>query len=296
MPLLTKSKLINNTLTFKYRHCRGVVFWLKNADMVPIAQSVVSVLAKPDQTTLPDNIEILKDAPVNKRLLFRIKLSVPTRRSVVAKVLNLHLTRLRFKYCWMKYHRYGFAEAANLIIAGERGIRVPHVYGYGRINGSLGLIERDVVILEDLNHHISITELLEQNKNNERECISIINRVIPTLISHYKARCNNWDINAGSLVFDRHDSELDPTVLDLEYVVFLDKPSFEVLMFLAGRVARHVLYAADWMNTEIFYDWAARLLDRAEIADMELRTRLLERFDHYLNIPCMPHKERIKIS
>jgi len=294
--VFNKSKIIKNALKSKYRHSGNIVFWLKNTDMISVAQTVLSTLDKYNRAVLPNNIEIIRNTPVRKRLLFRIKTSIPTQKSLVVKVLNVHLLRLRFKYCWMKYHRYGFAETANLIIARNRGINVPRVYGYGRINGPFGLIEKDIVILEDLNHHISISELLEQNKKNEQKCINIIDSVIPILISHYKAGCNNWDINQGSIMFDQQDSELGPIALDLEYVVFHDKPSLEVLMFLAARLAWHLLYAADWMNKEIFYPWANKLLGRAEIRDIDVRKKFMERFDYWLNISYIPHKERMKVT
>jgi len=49
------------------------------------------------------------------------------------------------------------------------------------------------------------------------------------------------------------------------------------------------------MNKEIFYSWAAKLTDRVEIRDMDLRKKLIERFDYYLNIPYIPHKKRMKV-
>jgi len=287
-----KSKIITNTLNFKYKHSDNIIFWLKDANIVSVVQSVLSALDKHNQSGLPDNIEILKNTPVSKRLLFRIKL--PAQKSFVAKVLTLHLFRLRLKYCWMKYHRYGFAETANLIAANNRGINVPQVYGYGRIYGSARLIKKDIVILEDLNHHIPIDELLERNKENEQECINTLDRVIPMLISHYKARCNNWDINTGSVVFDNQDSESHPIALDFEYVVFYNKSSLENLMFLAARLAWHVLYAADWMDKEIFYPWALKLLDRAKVTNIDLRKKLMDRFDYYLSLDYIPHRERMK--
>ena len=287
-----KSRTIKNTLKYKYQYSGKIVFWLKNADMVSIAQSVLSVLDRPDQTALPDNIEILKDTPPNKRLLFRIKPSVPSQESLVVKVCKIHLLRLRLKYCWMKYHRYGFAETANLMIASERGIKVPHVYGCGRINGPFGLIEKDIVILEDFNHHISFSELLEQNRKNEGECINILKRAIPVFASHYKAACNNWDINPGSIMFDQQGSELDPIALDFEFIVFHGKSSLEVLMFLAANFAKGF---SDWMNREIIDSWVAELLDRVKVEDLGIRERFLGRFDHYMSIPYMTHKERIKI-
>jgi len=289
---LNKSKIIKDTLKFEYRHCSNIVFWLKDPNIAPIAQLSLHTLDKCNQPALPDNIEILKNTPVRKRLLFRITSSTPTEKSFVVKVLTLHLFRLKFKYCWMKYHRYGFAETANLIIAHNRGINVPQVYGYGRIYGSFGLTKKDIVILEDLNHHISFSELLENNKENEEECINLLNRTSPVFVSHYKAACNNWDINPGSVMFDLHDLKLEPLVLDFEYVVFHKKPSLEVLMFLAANFAKGF---SDWMNRGIIDSWAAKLLDRVEVENPDVKGKFMKRFDYYMSFPYMPHKERMRI-
>ena len=289
---MNKSRIIKDVLKFKYRQSRNVVFWLKSPKMFSMIQSFLSALDKHDQPASSDNVEVLKKTPVNKRLLLRINSSIPIEKSFIIKVLTVHLLRLKLKYCWMKYYRYGFAETANLIIARNRGINVPRVYGYGRIYGSFGLIKKDIVILEDLNHHISFNELLEQNKENEEECINILNQAIPVFVSHYKARCNNWDINPGSIMFDLHDLKLEPLVLDFEYVVFHNKSSLEVLMFLAANFAKGF---SNWMNREIIDSWATELLDGVKVEDLDIRKKFMKRFDYYMSIPYMPHKERMRI-
>lgn len=294
--IFNKSKIIKNALKSRYRHSRGIVFWLKDADMIPVAQLILSTLEKYGRAALPDNIEIIRNIPVSKRLILRIKPSVPGQESFIVKVCNVHLLRLRLKYCWMRYFRYGFAEAANLVIAGDRGIKVPQLYGFGRINSPFCLIEKDIVILEDLNHHVAVDKLLQQNRGNKQECINILDRIIPMLISHYKAGCNNWDINAGSIMFEQQNPESEPVTLDFEHVVFHDRPSLEVLMFLAARLAWHIMYAAKWMNKELFYPWAAKLLDRAEVTDMGVRKKFMERFDYYLDMDYIPHKVRMKVT
>jgi hypothetical protein len=196
----------------------------------------------------------------------------------------------------MKYHRYGFAETANLIIAKNRDIKVPGVYGYGRINGPLGLIQKDIVILEDLRDHISISQLLEQNRNNGKKCIEILDSVIPLLIAHYKAGCNNWDINAGSIVYNRLEPQTGPVALDFEYIVYHSKPSLDVLVFLAARLAWHILYDAKWFDEDLFNPWAVKLLEAVPVTDEVIKNKFKERFDYYYSFDYIPHKVRMSVS
>lgn len=292
---MNKAKIIKNTLKFKYKHSRNIGFWLEDENLVPLTLSSLSIIDKYDRGVLPDNIEVVKNTPVNKRLLFRIDCPYTTQKTIIVKALNLHMLRLRFKYCWMKYHRYGFSETANIIVARERGIKLPKVYGYGQVYNSFGLIKKDIVFLEDLGNHIPINELLDQNKDNSQKCVDILDSVIPLLITHYKARCNNWDINTGSIVFDQKSPILEAKNLDFEYIVFNKKPSLEVLMFLAARLVWHIIYASPWIGNEIFSPWINRLIEAAGIKDTAIRKQLTERFHYHLAKDYIPHRERMKV-
>lgn len=288
---MNKTKIIKNALKFKYQHSGNVVFWLKDPDIIPQVDSFASALEKYGQSRLPGNIECIK--PVHRRLVFVIKPSTIGGKGFVAKVFTLYKLRIRLKYCLMKYNRYKFAEAANLIIARKRGMKVPRVYGYGRINGLFGLIEKDILLLEYLNHHISVGELLEKNKENKEKCIDILGRAIPVFVSFYNARCNSWDINPGSIMLNLKDPNTEPFALDFEYVIFYKKKSLEVLAHLAANFAKGF---SGWMNREIIDSWVIKLLDRVEIADVNIRKNFTNRFNYYMNIRNIPHKLKMNIQ
>lgn len=288
---MNKSKIIKDVLGFKHKASDKVVFWLKNPDIIPQVDSFASALEKYGQSRLPSNIECIK--PVHRRLVFVVKPSTVNEKGFVAKVFTLHKLRIRLKYCWMKYNRYRFAETANLIIASKRGMKVPQVYGYGRINGFSGLIQKDIVLLEYLNHHISVKELLKKNMGNKEECIDILDRAIPVFVSFYKARCNSWDINPGSIMFDLKDPNTEPLTLDFEYVIFHKKKSLEVLAHLAANFAKGF---SDWMNREIIDSWVIKLLDKVEAADVNIRKNFINRFNYCMNIRNIPHKLKMNIQ
>ncbi|UCE36783.1 MAG: hypothetical protein JSW00_14895 [Thermoplasmata archaeon] len=202
------------------------------------------------------------------------------------------MLRLKLKYCWMKYYRYGFAETANLIIARNRGINVPRVYGYGRIYGPFGLINKDMVILEDLAHLTSVDELLRLNRGDDKKCAKILSQTIPVFVSLHKAKCNIVYILSDAIMFSGEDSEQDAFVLDFEYARFYDQPSLEVLMYEAAYFA---VSCPDWLAHRIINDWVTKLLDAVGIRDNAGRKKLMERFKYYFHIPYMSHKESVEI-
>jgi hypothetical protein len=290
---LNKTRIIKQAMPVRYRLAPGIVFQLKTEDMIPFIRAMMGVAKKFNAAQKPDNINILKHTPDHKRLLFRLRLDNQPYQSIIVKTQKIHKLRLRIKYAWMKHYRYGFSEAANLVIAANRGIEVPQVFGYGYIKNGFGLTKTDIVLLEDLGQDsISIVELLEQNKNKPQECGNILDRLIHIFIAHYKAGCNNWDINQGSIIFIWRNGSWYPRVLDFEHIVFYDEPSMENLMFMAGQFAQHL---PGWMDIHIVDSWAMKLLDAINIKDDQQRKKWIERFNSHLNSPVLPHKVRQKI-
>lgn len=288
---MNKSKIIKEVLGFKHKASDKVVFWLKSPDIMPQVNFFASTLEKYGQSRLPSNIECIK--PVHKRLVFVVKPSAINEKGFVAKVFTLNKLRIRLKYCWMKYNRYKFAEVANLIIASKRGIKVPQVYGYGRINSPFGLIKKDIILLEYLNHHTSVEALLKKNMGNKEKCIDILDRTIPVFVSFYKAKCNNLDINPGSIMFDLKNPDTEPFALDFEYVIFREKKSLEVLAYLAANFAKGF---SGLMNRGIINSWAIKLLDRVEATGVNIRKEFINRFNYYMNIRNIPFKHRMNIQ
>jgi len=93
-------------------------------------------------------------------------------------------------------------------------------------------------------------------------------------------------------MFNLRDLKQEPLVLDFEYVVFHKGPSLEVLMFLAANFAKGF---SDWMDRGIIDSWADELLDRVEVEDLDVRRKFMKRFDYYMSVGYMPHKERMRI-
>ena len=131
---------------------------LRNENLLPVAQSVLSVIDDSEESPLPDNFQLLKGA-IGDRAVLRVKPSQFNEKSYVVKVCPVFRFKDRLKYPVMKTRTLGFSEAANLIIAAGRGLNVPKVYGYGSVYDSFWLTKMTIVILEDLSGYISVDEL-----------------------------------------------------------------------------------------------------------------------------------------
>lgn len=288
---MNKSKLIKDTLRFGYRHSQRAIFRLKNENIVPIAQSILSAIDECNESVLPDNVVTLKQSP-GKRIIFRINSSKFAQESFVAKVFLLHRFKHKLKYHWMKYQRYAFNEAANLIIAAHRGLNVPKVYGYGYTYGLPGLIKTSIVILEDLVQLTSVDELLRVNRVDEEKCAKILSRTIPVFVKLHKTMCHIVYILSDAIMLGSEGSNQDAFVLDFEYAKFHNKPSLEILMYEAAYFAQS---CPDFLTERIIYDWVAKLLDAVEIGDNANRRKLIERFNYYFVILPLSHKETVEI-
>lgn len=289
---MNKSKLIRDVLKFKHRHSQRASIWLKNENLVPVAQSAISAIDKYNEAISPHNVVTLKHC-AGKRVVFCINAPLTAKETFVVKVFPLRRLKHRLRFPWTKHSRYAFNEAANLIIAAKRGVRVPKVYGYGCIYDSHHLTKASLVLLEYLAQHTSADQLLKLNREDEKECARILDSTIPIFISLHEAYCNIVYILSDAIMLGGEDSKQDPVVLDFEYARFYDKPSLEVLVYEAAYFAQS---CPDWLERRIVYDWFAKLLDAVAIRDEGARRKLTGRFDYYLGAIChMSHKEAVNI-
>ena len=287
---MNKLKLIKTALKFKYRHSKKAAFWLKNENVVPMAQSAVSVIDKINGSALLYDVEIIKHG--SKRLLFRVNSSSSLKKSFIVKVYLLRHLKYKLKYHRIKYDRFSFSEATNLIAAGKRGLDVPKVYGYGHIYGCFWLIKMSIVIMEDLANYTSVRELLKLNKGDEKKCAQILSRTIPIFVSLYKTKCNHVDMNPGSIMLSNENSKQDVLLLDFESAKFNDKLSHKLLLFEAAYFAN---YCGAWVTERTHNEWRDKLLDAIEIRDNISRRELIERFNYYYYGERLHRKERRKI-
>ena len=287
---MNKSRLLKDVLKFRYRHSKVATFLLRSEDLVPVAQSVLSVMNKSEESSLPDDFQLLKGAK-GDRVVFRVKPSQFNKDSFVVKVCPVFRFKHRLAYLLMKTCTLGFSEAANLIIAASRGLNVPKVYGYGSIYDSCRLTKMTVVILEDLSGYISVDELLKLNRGDEQKCAEILSRTIPVFVDLYNAKCNNIEINLHAVMLGDKGSNPDTFVLDFENAKFHNNRSSEILIFEAASFVKWTPYL---LTKQLIDDWLAKLLDAIKVEDNTTRKKMTERFNYYC-ITKLHRKHRRKI-
>ena len=290
MFLLSKRRMLMAALGFEYRDLRRAKWRLSDRSLIPLAQLAASAIDTCGEPPSSHDVEILKRD--DRRLILRINLSQSGKHPFIMKVAPLRCLRQRLKYHSIKYNRFAFGEAVNLLIAAERGLKVPKVYGYGCIYGSCRLITKDVLILEDLAPRIPVGELLRLNSGDQEKCAQILNRTIPCFIDLYKAKCNNISTNMGAIMLGDENSKQDDFIVDFEYAEFHDKPNPEVLMFEAGHFAKH---CCTWVGKQIVDEWKDKLLDAIEIQRPSTRDKMIGYFNYYFNAQ-LSRKERQKVG
>ena len=277
-------------MRFRYDDTQKSTWWLKDESLVPVARSILAAVDKCPESSSPDNFQILKQT--HDRLILRVLPQNFASQSFIAKIFILSCLRHKLKYHIKKYDRFGFAEAANLIIAAQRGLNVPRIYGYGRIYGSLALIKKSIVLLEDLAHQATVGKLLELNSRDQNKCADILGRTIPVFAGLYKANCNHIDVNPESILLDDEDLKQRVFLLDFEYARFYDRPSLEILMFEAAHFAKA---CSGWLKEDTINNWVANLLDAIEVRDALSREKTIRRFNYYYFGIRLSRRERIKI-
>lgn len=277
-------------LKFRYNAPEKTVWLLKNEGLIPVVQSILPVINKFDDSSLPQNIQLIKGNK-DDRIVFRVNSLPSNMESFVVKICPFLRFKHRLEYTVVRHHIFGISEAANLIIASERGLSVPKVYGYGCIYDSFRLIKMSVVILEYLNHYSPVVELLELNRGDEQKCAEILGRTIPIFVGLYKAGCNNIEINLHSIMLSDNGSNPDAFVLDFEDAMFHNKTSLEILMFEAASLVK---WSPHLFTEEVINNWMAKLFDAIKVDDGNIRKKMIERFNYY-RITKLHRKDRRKI-
>lgn len=287
---LSKRRILMTALGFEYSDSQRAKLWLCDKSLIPLAQSVPPAIDTYSESASSQDVEVIKRD--KRRLVLRINLSQSGEESFIVKVFPLRCLRHRLKYHSMKYDRFAFGEAANLLIAARRGLNVPKVYGYGCIYGSSRLIKKDILILEDLAPRTSVGELLKLNKGDEEKCAKIFSRTIPIFVDLYKAKCNHIGSNISAIMLGDEKSKQDDFILDFEYAKFHNKPSLEVLMFEAAHFAKR---CCTWVTKKTMNEWKDKLLDAVEIKDNATRNKIMGYFNYYFDTQ-LSRKERQKVG
>jgi len=263
-------------------------WWLADQSLTSVAGFVSQIAGDGIHEGADNNVQILKYRP--GATVFRLCSCEGREQSYVVKVFRLRRLGHKLKYDGLGYNRFGLSEAANLIIASERGLCVPTVYGYGRIRGSSSLVKMSIVVEEDLPSHVSVGRLLRFSCGDRRKTTAVLDCVIPIFSNLYQASCNHIDVNLGSILVGDEGSQR-AYLLDFEHAVFHSTPSLNVVMFEAAVFAQG---CSKWVGEELITDWLGRLLSALRVQGQAERMNLSRRFHYYRGVH-LSRKERKRI-
>ncbi|HEU18765.1 MAG TPA: hypothetical protein ENO00_05185 [Deltaproteobacteria bacterium] len=295
MLFLTNRKILSAELGFKYHdsacRCR---WWLKNRGFLKTSKKVADILtsisAHPDFRQ--HDVDIVK--VTDKKMIFRAcnadatDTSPDTEQSFVVK--SFFLKKLSHR---LKYHRYGIDEVANIIRAGQLGINVPKVFGYAHMYDALGMVNTNIILMQDLHPLKPIGEIMEDLPDEHRDALFMA--TIPLVISLYKANCNHIDVNAGGVLLQDAGQEGKAVLIDWQHARFHKTPSLEQLIFESAYFAGS---CKKWLKTETIDEWLVRILNTVGVTEPAEITRVKQKFQFYFSDAgrALPRKERKKIK
>lgn len=267
---ISRQMVIKKHLRLKHNDSHKGKWWLKNKSLIPLTGILFELFNDAHDVTNMPGIETLK--LTHKKGIFRIQHPEDTGTSFIAKVFWLKHFSHR-----LSYHLYGMDEAANLITAANKGIKTPEVFGYGNLHDPFGFVKASIIIMEDLRNFSTIKNLLQKCTENERN--KIFNTTLPLFLSLYKSNCNHIDINGGSVMLSRDESNTSIFLLDFQHALFHHKPSIAILMFEAGYFART---CREWIADQTAKEWTDKILDSVGVTDSNERQDAQKKFEYHL--------------
>ncbi len=271
--LLAKRAIVKSAFGCLYRDAEGGKWHLQSDALIPAVAAFHTAHRAIRQR--PEDLPEAVYKWTERRLVFKFPANSDGSGALVAKGFLLKHPRQR-----LKSYRYGLEETANLLMAAQRGVSVPAIYGYGVLYGKSRLPNANFLLLECLSDYELVGDLLEKAKGNPAECRAILMRTIPTFVSLYRAGCNHIDIHTKTILMHK-DADLPPKILDFHYVRFHDRPSLEVLAFGAGFFVRHMV---DYVDEEVIAFWCSSLLGEIGVVDSRERDGVFEKIDMYRNV------------
>lgn len=257
--------VVKKNLKLRYSSSQDAEWLLAGDEFCRAADAAVSCIRNPAES---HNVSLLKDS-VN-RFIFRLKVDSagPDIPSLIVKSFPMQ----RLKQRLYQYRRYGAMEAANLLKAAGRGIPVPRVYGCVQI-GRFCLVDSTAVMMEDLNRHRSICDLISSALEDSGK-IELLKRAGRLLVRLYEGGCNHIDISAQSVWLSEADD--DDRLIDFHYAAFHSQPSLMVLMF-------NMAYFGDSVGNLVFSEallepWAREVLAELSVTDTERWIEVYQQF------------------
>jgi len=280
---MNQRRIVEEGLPVLHREGKKSLWNLRDDSRVSLVETVLSEMARLSTTSSPEALFFKRNA---KKLVFcPVKPGTPG--TCIAKVFVVGSLRRKLKY-YLNYYRFALDEAANLLVAKDRGIHVPEVYGFGHIYSQSGLEEATVVLTEYLTDRIKVDEALKQCASDVAQLSRTLLRTVPVFAELYRAGCNHIDVNGANILLGRDQADSPPFLVDLQNAKFHDRPNADILMAEAGRLAKT---CQPWVSGELRSRWLTKIFDDVGIGSAT-RSGLIQKFNYYF--AENPSKEELK--
>ena len=237
-------------LPFVVKTGRAAKWQLVDSSWENAAQGIVNIVEDP--TRLPDDAYYKNEL---RRLIFRFP-PVDGYPELVVKGFPLGEWRHR-----IRYKKYAYSEARNLIMAKQRGLPVPRVLGYGC--GYRNALLRWVAVIMDYIPFPSMRDDFVRGLSEE-ETWGHLRRTIPSFRKLYLAGCNHIDFGPHSIMMSPNGAE-DDVLIDFQYASFFKKPSAGTIASQLGYFGWAVGTNRDWVSPAMRDQWYSEVLKALEI-------------------------------
>jgi hypothetical protein len=202
-----------------------------------------------------------------RRKIFR---TAPTTAGTVVLVKGFLLHSCRHR---LQHRKYAFNEAAHLIIARERGLKVPTVFGYGV--GYRWLLPAWAAVIMDFLPYPSMRDDFLSGPDGPKTW-ALLRRTIPSFRKLYLAGCNHIDFGPHAILMSPEGAESD-VLIDFQYAAFLRRPCAKTLAAQLGYFGWAVGTNRKWVGRELLRQWYGEVLEALEIPQSAEILAIIER-------------------
>jgi hypothetical protein len=223
---------------------------VSDASWKPVAEVIAGIIKNPAR--LPDDAYYKNEL---RRLIFRLE--VPDGKPDVV-VKGFPLKKWKYK---IRYKQYAYNEALNLIVAKQRGLPVPDVFGLG-CGFRRGLLSWVAVIME----HVPFPCMRDNfiRGLSDAEALENLRRTIPSFRKLYLAGCNHIDFGPHSIML-APDSAAKDVLIDFQYAGFVNAPDQNILAAQLGYFGWAVGTNRAWVSPTMRDQWYSEVLCALDI-------------------------------
>jgi|GEM_PF-5881493 len=219
---------------------KKVIWQIAKEDYIPLVRTLSEDILASDDIA---HKEIIKSD--NRRSCIRYHYGKESRLSdVFIKSFKISRAKERIRAVMGRTYkvygdRFGRGECRNLILAQRKSIPCPALLAFGEIK-RFGLPIQEILILEGLWDHTTLTNELSGDSITESKKIAALERAKRLLLALFEASAFHIDLNPANMMLsmiDRYDDRL----VDFEYCYYLEQKSIQILAFNLGFLHRNWL-------------------------------------------------------